>query len=512
MVVVAMRGKNGGNGITTKDQRRMSKVLDWRGKQKSIYPVRSEEKREGIVFVLDTNVLMTKPESLFGFEEHDVYLPWKVLLELDKNKRGDDERNMNARRAIEYIVTLIERVPRLKIKDGISLVKPGEMVRKKCGKLFIATPNSTDEVKKILDPTIADHAILLEFLETQNKEKHVGKKLVLVTKDKVMRILAALLNVPAEDYFADAIDTTKLTPGIHDLPLSVLLRQKKQPEEKAGRQYYTLTGEEVQNVEINEVLSFPADDGFNTIDFQVVEKTSKSEVVARLLIDYRKVHLFGVRARNREQSIALNFLLDPTIKVVILEGPAGSGKNFITLLAAYYQIFYEGRYEQIIATRDAIPVGEQLGFKPGSEEEKMLPWMGGMVDNVSQLQKAVDGHKTRTRKKMHHETDGKTQLDVFLRLIELNSIRGRSFSQSFIIFDENQNSTREQQRLVLTRHGDGSKTVCLGNFRQTDRMLTARTSGFARVISLMGGVPWGVHLVMPKVERSKVAEFFEKNL
>ncbi len=492
---------------TQSGTRKKRKVLSLRGatscnKESAVKGHKLSIKKRHVVsmFALDTNILMTKPDAMFDFHEHDIFIPWEVLLELDKNKQGVGERSMNARRSIALLLYLAESVPMKKISNGIPLVKPGESGRKKKrGRLFFHIP-CKDELNEALNDSIPDHRILKQCLYAKKSS------LVLVTKDKMMRIFALLVGIPAEDYLNDAVDVENLrSTGVYDIPNKLWDARKK-----AKNGTFELTGKELCKVTVNEFLSVGLDSSQN---LRVVEKVSPHKVCVRHVVDYQNVHsVFGVRARNKYQNYALNVLMDPNISVVILEGPAGSGKNFLTLAAAFHQTFdckitrCRGPrfkpYRRIIATRDAVPVGREIGFKPGSEKSKMEPWLGGVLDNVSQLVSINDGVQGLSKNKL---------MDL-LELKELNSMRGRSFYRDFLIFDEAQNSFREQLKLFLTRVGDGCKVVCLGNFSQTDISLAGRTSGLERVIDITRDWKNSAHIVLPTVERGNVAEFFEANL
>jgi PhoH-like ATPase len=495
-------GMKGGNG-------RNKPALFSGYKNKQPIFVRAESVREGLMFGLDTNILMTNSGALWGFKEHNLFLPFEVLLELDKGKRVEGESGYHARHAIDSLIMLAESVPRDKIREGIPLIPPNErnmVTDNKRGRLFFGKP-TPEMLRSSLDKNIPDHAILLECLEYKEKFPNNGK-MILVSKDKVMRIVALLAGFPTEDYFDDAINTQNLqSSGVHELPFSFLKKQKKLTCEQIEKcAHYSLCGNELENVELNEFLCVEKNEGgVETLDLHVVEKKSSYAVIAKEVVDYTRRPILDMRARNREQSFALNALLDPEIFVVILEGPAGCGKNFIALLAAYYQIFVMERYEKVVATRDPIAVGQELGFKPGTERDKMASWMGGMIDNTEQMQKVLSGWNGKVPKMAYN-------LSSVLELIDINSIRGRSLHKTIFIFDENQNSTRKQQQLVGTRIAQGSKIVFLGNFTQADKLLNSRTSGLARLISKTRGWKRAAHIVMPTIERGEVAEFMEKNL
>ncbi len=530
-------------------------------RKKQFKKKRQIKDRSGIVFAIDTNVFLSKPSALFSLEEHDVYVPDTVLSELDKFKRGnskdgEDERkrSANARITGNLLVEHAERVPMEALKDGIPILLPDNLSSngKPLGKLYLGTCTETSseklEVKypAFLDPSINDHKILMECLDWMAQEKVQGGKrsLVLLSKDKLMRLNALRAGIPAEDYVNDAIDEENVrSTGVHYMPESFWDMQDdlecfvKQGEEQ-GRTYYTLKGKELETMEVNEfiVLKTPQED----VHLQITKKLSRQKARTRIVLDYmNRYSVFGIQARNIGQNFAVNVLMDPEIFFVVIEGPAGSGKNMVAVAAGAEQIKMK-RFSRIVATRDALPVGRETGFKPGDEEQKMTPWMGGVLDNLDELisLNKSKNFSVKERKKRQKEDkkngieaenstespqgtlDGPLPEDSFLEafknkylfLKEISSLRGRSLINTFLIFDENQNSTREQQRMLLTRAGTNSKVVCLGNFRQVDRYFSERTSGLARVIDITRGWHRAARITLQDVERSEIAAFFEANL
>lgn len=512
---------------------------------------RQVKERAGIVFAIDTNIFLSKPGVLYGLGEHDIFVPDTVIKELDKFKRSDsndDEhvrlRAANARATAGLLLRHAESVPSDKLHEGVKLMSlSGVEHKEELGTLYIGGPAYAPS---IATPTIypsffeeknPDHKILMECLDWVEREKECGenaRKLILISKDKLMRLDAHRAGIPAEDYLDDAIDVENIrSTGVHYLPKSFWERQKNiesqvKPNEEKGRNHYTLLGKELENIAVNEFIIQETSQG--SVHLQVLDKPSIHKVRTREVVDYMRLYsVFGVNAKNIEQNFALNVLMDPRIPVVIIEGPAGSGKNFLALAASLQQIA-DGRYKEIIATRDAVPVGEQTGFKPGDEDGKMQPWMAGVLNNIDVLRERVlksNGSETLGSKvKRKRKIDARTDFDVgpelkmflekdykkYLTLKEINSMRGSSLESTVLIFDENQNSTRAQQKMLFTRPGRNTKVICLGNFTQTDRLFTDRSSGLARVIDITRGWKLSAHIVLRRVERSDVAAFFEANL
>ncbi len=464
-------------------------------------------KKHKLLFALDTNILMKKPMSLFGFHEHNIIITWQVLAELDNNKKGRSERARNARTAINLLSYLVERVPAdTDFSKGIPLVSPADINggrSHKRGRLFFTVPNKSD-VKKVLDKSNPDHRILIECIDQMEKGAD-GKNLILVSKDRMMRIWAHLVGVPVEDYGDDAIDIDNIrSTGIHKLSLNFWKKQGLVFSEVKSK-LHKLTGKELGGVSVNEFLRINTEGGADSLHMVVKRKTTDNIVYAKRVTDYLdKNKIFGVNARSMEQNFAINALLDPNIKLVILEGPAGSGKTFITLAAAYHQIFClkKERYSRVIATREVAPVGREVGFKPGNESEKMKSWMGAVTDNIRQIVSINEGVAGRGKKRLLERLD----------LREVNSMRGRSFRKEFVILEEAQNSPREQFKMLLTRGSDECKFVVVGNFTQTDIELSVRDSGLARLIDVSRNSEYVAHIVLPGGERGGFCNFIETTL
>lgn len=497
---------NGGNG-----RGRIGGVKKLDLPVRRVVPVEVQKAVKKFQYSLDTNTLMSKPDALFDFAEHDVCIPWHVLIELDANKGGLDQRSANARMAIDILAQLAESVSMADIHAGIPL---GNLVGNTgraeqaiaTGKLFFNVPKK-ERVLDILDPKYPDHRILRESLENmQECEESKGDVAhVLVTKDKMMRILALLLGIPVEDYLRDAIDVRYLrTGGECRIPASFWERQGKIVQRSLGEMsVMDLNGPELADTYPNQFISIEDIEG-KQHQLRILEKPSAQKAVVKYADTFQGEYVFGIKPRNRRQANALEVLLDPNIDLVVLEGCAGSGKNLLALAAMFQQI-ENGLYEKIIVTREAAPLGREQGYLPGDEKAKMLPWMGGVMDNIELL------------RELHTKTNKHNNYLGFENLIEftsINSIRGRSIRDAFVVLDENQNSLRHQQQAVLTRVGSGSKMVCLGNFAQPDTVLTNRTSGFARMIHVFrsrGYKNWA-HVVLDICERSELAAFAEINL
>ncbi|MBC7795140.1 MAG: PhoH family protein, partial [Clostridia bacterium] len=341
------------------------------------------------LFVLDTNVLMHDPTSLFRFEEHDLYVPMAILEELDNNKKGMSEVSRNARQASRYLDELVS-ASEASIAEGIPLALHGD--KNAAGKLFLQTEAITGALPASL-PTgtgKADNQIIGVVMHLQ--QAHPKREVILVSKDINMRIKARAVGLPAEDYFNDKVleDTDLLYSGTLQLPADFWDKHGKDMEswQQGGQTYYRIRGPLAPDFIVNQFVYLEDETPFHA---QVKEVSGKTAVL-QTLKDYthQRNNVWGVTARNREQNFALNLLMNQDIDFVTLLGQAGTGKTLLTLAAGLTQILDEPRYQEIIMTRVTVPVGEDIGFLPGTEEEKMTPWMGALEDNLDVLNHTDD--------------------------------------------------------------------------------------------------------------------------
>ncbi|MDH5435168.1 MAG: PhoH family protein [Gammaproteobacteria bacterium] len=460
----------------------------------------SEEKR---FFVLDTNVLMHDPAALFRFMEHDVYLPMVVLEELDAGKKGLSEVARNARQTSRFLDDLLKGASKEEIDQGIQLPTPehGDNV---AGKLYLQTSTVPLDLPSTLPGNRPDNAILGTALALDKKFK--DRLVTLVSKDINLRIKAAVLGIKAEDYSSDKVldDLDLLYSGTSELPADFWTTHSKDMKSwnEDGHTFYTVTGELVSSWHINQCLYLDSEPPFSVIVRKVENDTATLSVVNNYMHGDHTV--WGIHARNREQNFALNFLMDPEIDFVSLLGTAGTGKTLLTLAAAIAQTIDEKRYREIIFTRVTIPVGEDIGFLPGTEEEKMTPWMGALMDNLEVL--TQDDKENGAGNWGRAVTQDLIQNRISIR--SLNFMRGRTFLNKFIIIDEAQNLTSKQLKTLITRAGPGTKIVCLGNVAQIDTpYLTETTSGLTYIVDRFKDWPHGGHITLHRGERSRLADF-----
>ena len=457
------------------------------------------------LFILDTNVLIHDPSALFRFQEHGIYIPMIVLEELDNSKKGFSEVARSARQASRFLDELIRHADLRDISAGIPLpqIQFAARIDAHCsGRLYFQVKRLASALPDSLPGGVADNAILGTALALIDDLP--GVQVTLVSKDINMRIKASVLGVRAEDYHSDQVldDVNLLYSGMEELPPDFWSGHGNKMDswkDAAGRTFYKVAGPLVKNWHSNQFLYLADDSQFECL----VRGIEGDSAVLELARDYRapKHNVWGVQARNREQNFALNVLLDPDIDFVTLLGQAGTGKTLLALAAGLEQTLDGKRYKEIIMTRETIPLGEDIGFLPGTEEEKMAPWMGALLDNLELLSSHSEGGD------WERATTG-SLISSRVKVRALNFMRGRTFLNRYIILDEAQNLTPKQMKTLITRAGPQTKVVCLGNLGQIDTpYLTGTTSGLTYVVDHFKGYAHGAHLTLRRGERSRLADF-----
>jgi len=450
------------------------------------------------LFVLDTNVLLHDPTSLFRFEEHDIFLPMMTLEELDHQKKGMSEVARNARQVSRSLDALVHDADQL--DEGLELSALGN--KDATGKLMFQTTAIHSTLPSDLPMGKADNQILGVVRALQ--EKFPQREVVLVSKDINMRLKARALGMAAEDYYNDHVleDSDLMYSGVMQLPEDFWNRHGKDVEswQQGGTTFYRIHGPLCAQFMVNQFVYF---EGQMPLYAQVREVSGKTAVLATLR-DYThgKNNVWGITARNREQNFALNLLMNPDCDFVSLLGQAGTGKTLLALAAGITQVLETKRYTEIIMTRVTVPVGEDIGFLPGTEEEKMLPWMGALEDNLDVLNMG-DGDGG--------DWGRAATMDLIrsrIKVKSLNFMRGRTFLNKYLIIDEAQNLTPKQMKTLVTRAGPGTKVVCLGNVAQIDTpYLTEGSSGLTFVVDRFKGWPHAGHVTLQRGERSRLADY-----
>jgi PhoH-like ATPase len=442
---------------------------------------------------------MHDPTSLFRFDEHDVYLPIATLEELDQHKRGLSDVSRNARQASRFLDEIVTGDLET-IKKGLLIrTREGQQSR---GKLFLQTEAMNGSLPSTLASGKTDNQILSVVRSLQEREPQ--REVVLVSKDINMRIKARALGLDAEDYFNDKVleDADLLYTGVRALPKDFWDTHGRDVEswKKDGHTYYRVRGPLVSKLHVNE---FVFDESGDKPLYALVKEAQGRIAVLETLRDYShtKNSVWGITARNREQNFALNLLMNPAVDFVTLLGQAGTGKTLLALAAGLTQVLDEKRYSEIIMTRVTVPLGEDIGFLPGTEEEKMQPWMGALEDNLDVLNTSDESGGEWGRAATRDLVRSR------IKIKSLNFMRGRTFVNKWLIIDEAQNLTPKQMKTLVTRAGPGTKVVCLGNIAQIDTpYLTEGSSGLTYVVDRMKDWSHAGHVTLARGERSRLAD------
>jgi PhoH-like ATPase len=435
---------------------------------------------------------------LFRFEEHDIFLPMVTLEELDNNKKGLTEVARNARQASRNLEEIVG-TDLTNLELGCPLNVNGN--RHLTGRLFIQTLQVNTELPGLAGLK-ADNQILAVVLDQQKRQPN--RQVILVSKDINIRIKARAMGMAAEDYFNDKVleDSDLLYSGMKELPADFWEKHSKAMEswQEAGRMFYRISGPLCKTFLVNEFVYYEYEKPFHALVRSVDGNSSVLEVVKDHM--HPKNNVWGINARNREQNFALNLLMDPEVDFVSLLGQAGTGKTLLTLASALTQVLDKKIYSEIIMTRVTVSVGEDIGFLPGTEEEKMGPWMGALDDNLEVLNKSDEDAGEWGRAATQDLIRSR------IKVKSLNFMRGRTFLNKFLIIDEAQNLTPKQMKTLITRAGPGTKVVCMGNIAQIDTpYLTEGSSGLTYVVDRFKGWSHNGHITLQRGERSRLADF-----
>ena len=464
---------------------------------------RNERTGPKTLFVLDTNVLLHDPTSLFRFEEHDIFLPMVVLEELDNHKKGMTEVARNGRQVSRTLDALVASQPKDGLEKGIPLNATGQKAA--TGTLYFQTEPLQANLPDSLPQGKADNQIL--GVVAALRKKHDARDVVLVSKDINMRVKARALGLAAEDYQNDKVleDGDLLYSGALALPPDFWSKAGKNVEswQEGAITYYRVSGAIVDQLMINQFVYYEGP-GEPSLYMRVTEIRDKTAVL-KTLRDFGnpKNAVWGVSTRNREQNFAMNLLMNPEVDFVTLTGTAGTGKTLLALAAGLAQVLDERRYTEIIMTRATVSVGEDIGFLPGTEEEKMGPWMGALDDNLEFLAKGDGGNAGEWGRAATTEL-----IRSRIKIKSMNFMRGRTFLNKYVIIDEAQNLTSKQMKTLITRAGPGTKIICMGNLAQIDTpYLTEGSSGLTYVVDRFKGWPHSGHITLARGERSRLADF-----
>ncbi|QNI02180.1 PhoH family protein [Halomonas sp. SH5A2] len=458
------------------------------------------DKKATRLYVLDTNVLIHDPAALYHFDEHDVVIPMTVLEELDKHKNGIREIARTARQISRTLSDLTSQVTFDEIQSGIPIPR----ITGESGKLHFLCYRDLKPFDSLDDSP--DNRILAETCRL--REERPDASVILITKDINLRVKAAALKVPVEDYLNDqAFDDSDAmiegaqvytSAGPHGASLWEALNVDVTVERIDHHTFYQLSGDMPRHWHVGMLVS----DSENGAEFEaIVRELGPSSARLQLLTNYRHhAGVWGVHAHDSRQNFTLNLLMDPEIDLVTIAGNAGTGKTFMTLAAAFQQTLDQKQFERIVFTRAPIPMGEDIGFLPGTEEEKMSPWMGAFHDNMDNLLRNDEGESTWDNGATRQLIGSRVQIRA------PSFMRGRTLNDTFLIIDEAQNFTPKQLKSLVTRAGRNTKIVCLGNVGQIDTpYLTANTCGMAAVVERFRDWPHAGHITLKSVERSRLA-------
>jgi len=463
------------------------------------------------LFVLDTNVLLHDPHCLTKFHEHDLFIPFVTLEELDNHKVGTQDINRNARQVTRLLNDIVSQ-PGGTFAKGFELKQFNG--KQATGRLFMQTatfPSNPD--LELTSKNDNQFLLALGHLRTNHRP---ARDVVLVTKDLNLRVKAFSLGFVAQDYLHDhaVTDTDLLRKGIHYLETDILETGRDLKSWKEGPlNYYEMRMADAARYFVNELLVLPDETQL------VVRGNERGVLTLSTMVDYTKDRhaLWGIRARNEEQSFAMNLLMDPEVDFVTLLGPAGTGKTLLTLAAALQQVIETKRFSEIIFTRATVPMGEEIGFLPGTEEEKMRPWLGALDDNLDVLLKNAkgdsDGDKQSKGNVDWQRDTTRAMVQSHIQVKSVSFMRGRTFQDKLFIVDEAQNLTPKQMKALVTRAGQGTKVVCLGNLAQIDTpYLSETSSGLAFAVERFKGWAHFGHVILEKGERSRLANYANEHL
>lgn len=457
------------------------------------------------LYILDTNVLLHDPKCLYEFKEQDIAIPMTVLEELDDIKDRKKSVSQEARYAIRAIDNILSTATSpSQITKGVPILLPGKDRETKLGKLSIFPDHELTMRQGFLpSDRNKDNLIINCALHLQSTTTH--RQVILVTKDINMRLKAMGAGLErVEDYRTDQlVSDIDLLPSGHKHLDGTFWDQVAQVNsyQEEGVTYHKVDRSLIPDAYMSEyVFDDTKDFAARVVGINETEITLQDLNYERLM----QQNCWGISPINIYQAFAMQAVMDPNIDLAILNGAAGSGKTLIALASALEMVIEQQRYNKIIVTRSTPPVAEDIGFLPGTEEEKMTPWMSAIHDNLEAM----------------HENDERPQSSVKyaiekanIQFKSLNFIRGRSIQEAIVIIDEAQNLTPSQLKTILTRSGKGTKMICLGNLAQIDsNYLTPLTSGLTYIVERFKGFEGAANVHFEGIFRSRLAAYAEEHL
>lgn len=455
-------------------------------------------------YILDTNVLLTDPDSLFSFKDNEIILPFTIIEELDKIKGRPNEVGANAREIARKLSELISSTEPGSLKKGIRINNDGLL------RVVAISDFSHERLQNEWDPTNKDNHIL-EVCRGLYQEALTEKKEppVLVTRDIVLRVKCDFLGIPCEDYKKSSVaeNPDRLYVGHESIEV---------PDEVIQDFWETngTDGENTFNCVIDDYCKKPpSPNQFITLqssfgeqkDFQVVRYLDKGEPLK--IVRELKKPIFNVTPRNKEQNLALDLLLDPAIKMITLIGRAGSGKTLISIAAGLNQVLEKKKYKSLVVCRPIVPVGNDIGYLPGDKMEKLEPWIAPIKDNLRFL--LFSGRKSKNAEQtlQGYFDDGVIEVEA------ITYLRGRSIADAFIIIDEAQNLTAHELKTIITRVGENTKIVLTGDIEQIDNIyIDSVSNGLTVAVEKFKEYPIAGHVTLVKGERSELASLASRIL
>lgn len=455
------------------------------------------------IYVLDTNILLHEPHAFLSFKEHDVVVPMTVLEELDYIKDSKKDVARDARVSIRAMEDLLHDASPDNMVAGVSMVGMGAGETAPTGSLSIYTDLGMAQSQQVFTSNENDNRIINVALHLQ--KANAPQQVVLVTKDLNMRLKAKGAGLAhVEDYRTDQLisDIKYLSRGFHRFEGNFWDKVKSVDSRTEGRDtIHTIPKAMLPEAYINEFLLDESN------DFAGLVEAINGDSLDVLDLGYERLmgrHAWGITPKNIGQAMALHALLDPHIDLVILTGPAGSGKTLLALAAALEMVVERNMYDKIIVTRSTPEIAESIGFLPGTEEEKMLPWLAAITDSLEVLHK----HDENVKGSMNYIME-----KANIQYKSVNFMRGRSIQNSIVILDESQNLTASQLKTIITRCGEGTKIIVGGNLAQIDsNYLSAVTSGLTYLVEKFKDFSGSATLNLDGVVRSRLASFAEENL
>ena len=433
------------------------------------------------VFILDTNILLNNPLSIFQFDDNDVVIPISVIEEIDNFKKDMSDIGRNARE-------ISRMMDKMRTRGNLSSGIPIFEEREDSGMLFVYLGHNMDILPELLASNTDNHILAIGLtLQKQFGEK---RRVSIITKDTNLRIKADAFGLAAEDFEADKVDITDFYTGYKTL-------------EADSETINTLYAErelklEGEDLKANEFVILEENGNSDQYVYGMYDK--ESDLVK--LTDNRVEGVWGIHSRNVEQAMALDALLDDSIRLVTISGQAGTGKTLMAIAAGLQKTTDEDIYQKLLVSRPVFPLGRDIGYLPGDLDEKLNPWMQPIFDNIELLLGGGTGGRQKRLSKSYQELINQGILAVE----PLTYIRGRSIPNQYFIVDEAQNLTAHEVKTILTRAGEGTKIILTGDPYQIDNpYIDSQNNGLTFVIERFKDQPIAAHITLSKGERSDLA-------